>query len=141
MSDKLALSFVDTNVLVYAYDTSAGDRRESAMRLVGELGESRSGCLSLQILQEFFVTVTTRIPNRLSRTDARRLVSDFATWPLHEPSAADVLGAIDIHDDLRISFWDAMVVRSAAQMGCAKLWSEDLNDGQTYQGVKVTNPF
>jgi len=60
---------------------------------------------------------------------------------MHVPAADDVLGAIGIHQRDSISFWDAMIVRSAAEMGCAVLYSEDLNAGQKYSGVRVENPF
>jgi hypothetical protein len=68
-------------------------------------------------------------------------VADLSRWPCHRPGAPDVLAAIDLQEELKISFWDAMVVRSARQMGCSVLWTEDLNDGQSYAGVLVRDPF
>lgn len=133
--------FVDTNVLVYAHDDSAGGKRDQARALVEQLWDSRDGCLSVQVLQEFFVTITRKIAKPLDAETATALVADYSRWYLHVPAADDVLAAIGIHQRAGISFWDAMIVRSAAEIGCAVLYSEDLNAGQEYQGVSVENPF
>jgi predicted nucleic acid-binding protein len=133
--------FVDTNILVYAHDDSAGPKRDQARALVEQLWESRDGCLSVQVLQEFFVTVTRKIPKPLDAETAKEIVADLSRWRIHVPAADDVLGAIGIHQRTGISFWDAMIVCSAAEMRCAVLYSEDLNAGQEYSGVHVENPF
>jgi predicted nucleic acid-binding protein len=133
--------FVDTNILLYAHDVSAGTKRDEARTLVEQLWESREGCLSVQVLQEFFVNVTRKIARPLDAETAKEVVADLSHWHAHVPAADDVLGAIGIHQRTGISFWDAMIVRSAAEMGCAVLYSEDLNAGQEYSGVRVENPF
>jgi predicted nucleic acid-binding protein len=133
--------FVDTNILVYAHDDSAGAKRDQARALVEQLWESRDGCLSVQVLQEFFVTVTRKIAKPLDAETAKEIIADLSRWHVHVPAADDVLGAIGIHQRTGISFWDAMIVRSAAEMGCTGLYSEDLNAGQEYSGVLVENPF
>jgi predicted nucleic acid-binding protein len=133
--------FVDTNVLVYAHDDSADGKRDQARALVEQLWRSRDGCLSVQVLQEFFVTVTRKIAKPLDAETAKAIVADFSRWYLHVPAADDVLAAIGIHQRTGISFWDAMIVRSAAEVGCTVLYSEDLNAGQEYWGVAVENPF
>jgi predicted nucleic acid-binding protein len=133
--------FVDTNILLYAYDDSAGTKRDQARALLEELWESREGCLSVQVLQEFFVTATRKIAKPLSAETAKEIVADMSHWHVHVPAADDVLGAIGIHQHAGISFWDSMIVRSAAEMGCNVLYSEDLNTGQDYSGVRVENPF
>ena len=133
--------FVDSNVLVYAYDTSAGHKRERAVAVLDELWRDRRGALSIQALQEFFVTVTSKLPRPIAVADARRIIVNLGRWRMHEPDVEDVTQAIDIHRDYEISFWDAMIVRSAAELGCDVLLSEDLNAGQTYRGVRVSNPF
>jgi predicted nucleic acid-binding protein len=133
--------FVDTNILLYAHDESAGAKRDQARALVGQLWESRDGCLSVQVLQEFFVNATRKIARPLSADVAKEIVADFSHWHTHVPAADDVLGAIGVHQRVGISFWDAMIIRSAAEMGCAVLYSEDLNAGQDYAGVRVENPF
>ena len=133
--------FVDTNVLVYAHDVTAGDKHESARALVGELWKTREGCVSVQVLQELFVVTTRKIPKPLDAAAAKRLIGDLASWHVHSPGADDVLAAIDIHDRTGASFWDAMILRSAKELGCKTLHSEDLNSGQIYEGVQVQNPF
>ena len=133
--------FVDTNILVYAQDVSAGRKREVASRLVDELWRARAGCLSTQVLQEFYVTVTRKAPRPLSGAEAFSVVAELATWHIHTPGIADVLDAISAHQRFHISYWDALILRSAAELGCAVLWSEDLNAGQTYGRVTVRNPF
>jgi predicted nucleic acid-binding protein len=133
--------FIDTNVLVYAHDESAGAKRYQARTLVEQLWDSREGCLSVQVLQEFFVTVTRKIAKPLDAETAKQIVADFSRWRVHVPAADDVLGAIGIHQRTGISFWDAMIVRSTSEMSCAVLYSEDLNAGQEYSGAVVENPF
>jgi predicted nucleic acid-binding protein len=133
--------FVDTNVLVYAHDDSAGGKRDQARALIEQLWAARDGCLSVQVLQEFFVTVTRKIAKPLSAEAAKEIVADYSRWYVHVPAADDVLAAISIHQGTGISFWDAMIVRSAAEIGCEVLYSEDLNADQEYSGVRAENPF
>ena len=132
--------FVDTNILVYAHDDSAGVKRDQARALVEQLWESRDGCLSVQVLQEFFVSVTRKIAKPLDAETAKEIIADLSRWHVHVPASGDVLGAIGIHQRTGISFWDAMIVRSAAEMGCDVLYSEDLNTGQEDSGVLAENP-
>jgi predicted nucleic acid-binding protein len=138
MSVRQPLEFVDTNILIYAYDRSAGARHERARDLVAELWKARRGCLSVQVLQEFYV-VGVRKLIQITPSDLQVIVSDLALWSVHEPSATDVLAAVEIHQRYQVSFWDAMILQSAGQAGCSVVWSEDLNPGQSYQGVRVMN--
>lgn len=135
------MQFVDTNVILYAYDASSVDRHNTARALVGRLGRLRLGAISAQVLQEFYVNAVAKIADRLTPEDARRRLQVLARWPVHSPLPTDVLAASVISEEHRISFWDAMIVRSAAQLGCEVLWTEDLNMGQVIAGVEVRNPF
>ena len=141
MSGNSAWQFIDTNILVYAHDTSAGTKHALARNLVEELWASRNGCLSIQVLQEFYVTVTRKVTRPLPIAEAARIVADLSVWKVHAPQTEDVLGAIEIQQRYGIAFWDAMVVRSALRLGCQTLWSEDLNSSQSYEGVTVISPF
>jgi predicted nucleic acid-binding protein len=141
MRVERALQFVDSNILIYAYDVTAGMKHEQAKALLAGLWESRCGCLSVQVLQEFYVTVTRKVTRPLAGDVAAEIVADLAAWRVHAPIVEDVNQAIGIRRRYAISFWDAMIIRSAAQLGCATLWSEDLNPGQVYEGVRVGNPF
>ena len=133
--------FAGTSILVYAHDESAAAKRDQARTLLEQLWESREGCLSVQVLQEFFVTITRKITRPLGTETAKEIAADFSRWHVHGPAAGDVLGAIGIHQRTGISFRDAMIVRSAAAMGCTALYSEDLNPGREYSGVRAENPF
>jgi predicted nucleic acid-binding protein len=137
----MARAFVDANVLVYALDASAGTKKAAAERLLADLWETGTGCLSVQVLQEFYVTVTRKVAQPLAIDEAQDRVREFAAWNVFAPTAPDVLAAIDLHKRLQLGFWDAMIVHAAAQSGCDVLWTEDLQDGQIVQGVRVRNPF
>ena len=138
MSDRI---FVDTNILIYAHDISAGFKHRIAKDLLVELWENGQGCLSIQILQEFFVTVTRKVSNPLEVPLAKKVITSLSHWTLHEPRKDDVLIAIDLHQRYLVSFWDAMVINSAQQLECNILWSEDLNPGQSYGNIRIVNPF
>jgi predicted nucleic acid-binding protein len=133
--------FVDTNVLVYAHDVSAGAKRERAHDLLTSLWASGEGCLSVQVLQEFYVTVTRKVARPLDLEAAAQVVADLGRWKTHAPDPHDVLEAIRLHGRGRISFWDAMILHSAAALDCRVLWSEDLKPGRSAAGVVVENPF
>jgi predicted nucleic acid-binding protein len=133
--------FVDTNVLVYAHDVSAGVKRERALALVTSLWESGQGCLSIQVLQEFYVTVTRKVSRPLGLEAAAHVVADLGRWKTHSPQPRDVLEAIRLQDRSRISFWDAMILHSAVSLECPLVWSEDLKPGRSAAGVFIENPF
>jgi predicted nucleic acid-binding protein len=137
----MSVEFCDTNILVYAYDTTAGAKREQARALVERLWSAECGAVSIQVLQELFVTLTRKIGLPLDAHVARHIVADLATWRVVEPTAADVLAAIDGTARWHLSFWDAMIVTTAQRAGADVLWSEDLNDGQTLDGLTVRNPL
>lgn len=141
MSVESSRQFVDANIVVYAHDETAGPKRERARSLLEELWDTRNGCLSVQVLQEVYVTLTGKVPKPLDAATAEAIVSALSRWRVHAPGCDDVLGAIALHRRHNIGFWDAMILRSALQLGCAILWSEDLNPGQVYDGVRVLNPF
>ncbi len=132
--------FVDTNVLVYAHDNKAGHKHLEAMRILQGLSQQRAGALSMQVLQEFYVTVTRKIASPLSREEARAIVEDFSHWCV-ATSPADIRQAFLIEDGARIGFWDALIVAAALRCGATKVISEDLNPGQTIAGIQIENPF
>lgn len=140
MNDS-ARPFVDTNVLVYAHDRSAGPKQKRARELLDGLWRTGGGSLSVQVLQEFYVAVTRKVPQPLESNEAERIVRDLATWQVFVPRADDVLAAISLHRRLHVSFWGALVLHSATALGCDELWSEDLNPGQVVDGVTIRNPF
>jgi predicted nucleic acid-binding protein len=133
--------FVDTNLFVYAHDESAGRKREIARDLITGLWESRSGCASVQVMQELFVNLTRKVPKPLCAREAAALIEDLSAWTVHSPGVRDVLYATELHELMDVSFWDAMILTSANSLGCRVLYSEDLSAGQSYDGVLVVNPF
>jgi predicted nucleic acid-binding protein len=134
-----ARSFFDTNICVYADDKSAPAKQRRAVELIVEHRRERSGVVSLQVLQEYFVTVTRKL--RLDPAIARRKVELLAEFDVSSPDLSDILAAIDLHRLHNISFWDALVLRSAQQAGCAVLFSEDMQSARTIDGVRIINPF
>jgi predicted nucleic acid-binding protein len=137
----MTLEFVDTSVLLYAYDTGAGQRHERARELVGRLGRERTGALSVQVLQEFYVNLVRKVAIPIAPGDALVRLRALSRWHAHSPRPRDVIAAVELSERHRLTFWDAMIVNSAARLGCAVLWTEDLNAGQEISGVRVSNPF
>lgn len=133
--------FVDTNVVVYAYDATAGARHEAARAVLLDLWRSGAGLVSTQVLQELYVTLTRKIPRPVEPALAREIVEDMATWDVVVNDAGTILQAIDIAAREKLSFWDALVVAAAARGGAGLLLSEDLSDGRIIEGVTVRDPF
>ena len=135
------LVFIDSNILICAYDSAAGKKREAAVLLLAELWQERRGVLSAQVLQEFFVNVTRKLSPPLKTAQARDAVRLYESWVRHDTSAAHVLRASEIMELARISFWDGLILAAAEAAGAEVLASEDLQNGQTIAGVTVMNPF
>lgn len=137
MSDRF---FVDTNVLVYAHDLSAGEKHARARDLVERLWRERSGVLSTQVLQELYVSLRkARTP--LPAADAGAVVKNYLRWEVVVNTGDSILEAIDIEGRHKLSFWDAMIVQAASTAGAEVLYSEDLSHGQTYGSVRVLDPL
>lgn len=133
--------FIDTNVLVYAYDRDAGDRRRVARERLEDCWARETGALSTQVLQEFYVSVTRKIPRPLAPAEARGRIVSLKAWHVIEVTADDVLAASELAERHVLSFWDALIVRAASRARSAELLTEDLNDGQVIEGVRIRNPF
>jgi len=134
-----ARSFFDTNILVYADDKAAPAKQKRALDLVAEHRRARTGVVSSQVLQEYFVTVTRKL--RVDARIARRKVELLAEFDVVAPEVADILAAIDLHRLHEFSFWDALVLRAAKQGGCSVLLSEDMQDAREVDGLQIVNPF
>lgn len=134
-------TFIDTNIIIYAYDNSAGEKQKKASGILAGLWESGNGLISSQVLEELFVNITRKIPNPLPVKEARSLVRDLSTWPTVIIDGALVIDAIDISIKHRLSFWDSLIIASASKSGASILYSEDLGHKMTIEGVTVINPF
>jgi predicted nucleic acid-binding protein len=141
MSEPGGRQFIDTNILVYAHDISAGQKHAHARELIHDLWRSGKGCLSIQVLQEFYVSVTRKVARPLAPEAAAQIIADLSVWEVHRPGMEQVLDAIRLQQRYRTSFWDAMIVASAVDLGCETIWSEDLNRGQVYGWAIVSCPW
>jgi predicted nucleic acid-binding protein len=99
------------------------------------------GVLSTQVLQEFYVTVTSKIPRPISSRRVREIIADLGTWTVVTLEVPEILNTSELSDRYRLNFWDGLILAAAQKEDAEILWSEDLNDGQKYGGVIVRNPF
>ncbi len=134
-----ARSFFDTNVVVYTDDRSAPAKQRRAIDLVAQHRRSATGVISMQVLQEYFVAATRKL--RVDAAVARRKVELLSEFDVARPEVADVLAAIDMHRLHGFSFWDALILRMAKQSGCTVVFSEDMQQSQNVEGIRVVNPF
>ena len=133
--------FVDTNILVYAYDTHDTEKQRRAQDVIRSGIESGNVVLSVQVLGEFFTVVTKRIPNPLSVEEAEEVLTLVSNLPVVEIDRRMVHRAIEIHRRYGITYWDSLIVAAAERAGCSQILSEDLNAGQSYDGIVVVNPL
>lgn len=138
MSDRY---FVDTNILMYAHDATAGEKHQKAKALVEKLWETRSGVVSTQVLQELAVNLRRKAKKPLDTRSTRDVVSDYLAWQVVVNGGDSILEALDLEARYQVSFWDALVIQAAQASGAETVYSEDLSDGQRYGGVRVSNPF
>ncbi len=144
MSDKekrAGKCFVDTNILIYAHDRSAGAKHGRARDLLDTLWESGQGVLSTQVLQELCVNLRRKVARPLAADEIRRLVRDYMSWEVVVNTPEAVLQALEIEVRYKCSFWDALILQAAEQSGAAVLYSEDLAARQNYGMVRVVNPL
>ena len=133
--------FVDTNVLVYARDSSEPAKQPAAERWLRLLWATRSGRLSSQVLNEYYSVVTEKLRPGLGRVEARADVRNLMAWGPVPTDGAVVEGAWTVQDRYGLSWWDALVASAAQVAGCAWLLTEDLQHGQVLDGVTVVDPF
>lgn len=138
MKDKV---FLDTNILVYAYDRHDPRKQGIAQSLLIDGMENESAALSVQVLGEFFSVVTRRIKQPMTSDEAEEAIKLFSNLLIQSIDLAMVQRAIDTHNNYQISYWDALIISAAERARCKKILSEDLNDGQLYHGISIANPF
>jgi predicted nucleic acid-binding protein len=138
MSDNV---FVDTNILLYLRDASEPEKQALASNRLNELWEKRTGRLSVQVLNEYFVNVTRKLDPGLPPEEAWDDIEALSVW---EPLPLDMpvlVRAFAVQRRYGLSWWDSLIVAAAEAAGCARILSEDLADGATYFGITVENPF
>ena len=132
-------SFLDSNILVYTDDAGSPAKQKAAVALVAESMRTRAGVVSLQVLQEYFAVVTRELG--VDAVTARAKVELLGAFNVAPVDIDDVLAAIDLHRLHQVSFWDALIIRSAQQARCGRIYSEDLQHGRRFDGVEIMNPF
>jgi predicted nucleic acid-binding protein len=134
-----ATRFLDTNILLYAYDQDAPAKRSAALRLV-EQGWSALGqtAISVQVLQEMHVNLEKR---GVAKAEAARIIRDYAAWPVVDNSLEILLAALDEQTRWQLSLWDALILAAARASGASEIYTEDFNHGQDYGGIPAINPF
>lgn len=135
----MSLAFFDTNILVYTDDASDIQKQKRASAIFREHFADRTAVLSLQVLQEYFATVTRKLA--LPADVAQRRIQVFSLTKIVRFKAADVISAIELHRLTQISFWDALIIHAARLSGATILYSEDFQHGAVLGGVRVVNPF
>lgn len=133
--------FVDTNILVYAHDSDSGSKHIVAKNLLEELWENKNGRISLQVLQEFYVTLSLKLPKPVPRKTVRELISAYQAWGVYSPKTEDILAASKLQDKYSLSFWDSLIIVAAQNSGAKKLLSEDMQNAQKIGDVTIHNPF
>jgi predicted nucleic acid-binding protein len=133
--------FVDTNVLVYSRDFGEARKQRRALDWLTHLWVTHDGCLSFQVLEEYYSVVTRKLRPPMAQREAREDVAAFLAW---RPAVIDdslLMRAWDLEDRTSVSFWDALIIAAAQAQECTVLLTEDLSDGQDIGGVKVVDPF
>ena len=133
--------FVDTNILIYAHDRSAGAKHDRARQLLEHLWTTGEGVLSTQVLQELCINLRRKVARPLPVEEVRQLIQDYLSWEVIVNQPESVLQALEIEMRYKISFWDALILQAAESSGAAVLYSEDLSTGQNYGMVRVINPL
>jgi predicted nucleic acid-binding protein len=141
MSFTIGSAFLDTNVLVYLFDSGTPRKQEGSRRLLETLGTAGKAVISTQVLQEFFVSVTRKLAPPLPVDQAEQAVRDLMALPVVQVDPLMVLDAIGRSRRDALSFWDALIVQAALAGGCQRLLSEDFAGGRRFETVTVENPF
>ncbi len=141
MTDRV---FVDTNILVYAYDRSEPQKQLAALQILNQLALTGTGVISSQVLAEFFVTVTNerKFSSPLSAANTYEYIQDYLrSWEVVEVTGLVVLEAARGVRDYQFSFWDAQIWATAKLNQILVVYSEDFNVGASVEGVRFINPF
>lgn len=133
--------FVDTNVMVYAYNKDAGQKYQSALNIMKDLWHSGLGIISTQVLLEFFVTLTSKISEPLEIPVVRETIRRLSRWDVLLINVDTIISATELQERYKYSFWDSLIIASAIEGGAKTILSEDLADGQAIQGITIKNPF
>jgi predicted nucleic acid-binding protein len=133
--------FIDTNIVFYSCDVSDPRKHGIALQVIADLSKEQTGVVSTQVLGEFFHATVVR-KKLLTAAEAEKVIGDYSnSFAVAGIDAELVRAAIKFHTRFQTSYWDSLILATAARHLCVELLSEDLNAGQTYDGVRVVNPF
>lgn len=130
--------FLDTNVVVYAFDSADPEKQRAAIDV---LESGRRLVVSTQVLVESWWVLTRRLERPLSEEAASEVIDELCRLPVVSTDADLVRRAITTSRRWQIAVWDALIVEAARSSGCDRILTEDLQDGQDFDGVGVVNPF
>lgn len=136
-----ARDFLDTNVLVYAYDRHDTAKQSIAQEVLISGMREETAFLSTQVIGEFFTVVTRRIPAPLTIGEAREAIDLLSILPVAEIDFALTGRAIDTHERYGVGYWDSLIIAAAERTRCDRILSEDFSAGRTYRDIVVVNPF
>ena len=131
--------FLDTNIFIYALDKRDAKKQLRSRELLGEIIDSQNGCVSTQVIQEFYVSATKKLGVKPSK--AMKLLDGFDNFEVIQISVNLIMDAARFSSSNKISFWDALIIAAAKCSSCSVVMSEDLNSGQRIGGVRIENPF
>lgn len=138
MSGKI---FVDTNILLYARDRSEPKKQPIAANCLESLWRAKNGCVSVQVLNEFYVNATQKLTPGLTREEAWEDIEALAAWDPIPMDLRLITRGFALQSRYKLSYWDALIVAAAETGNCEEILSEDLSSQQTYAGIRVRNPF
>ena len=136
-----AKAFLDSNILVYAYDSSCPEKQRRAQGCIQDGLLQEEAAISPQVLSEFFVVVTQKITKPISAAGALEIIETLQSLLIVDIDYALVVRAIEAQTKFKISYWDSLIIAAAERAQCKRILSEDLNAGQVYWGMCVENPF
>ena len=137
----MSLTFIDTNILVYAHDRDGGARYDTAVALLKKLWDEHTGVLSAQVLAEFYQVATRKLKPAMHRAKARDLVAIYGEWCSTDTTAELLVSASVLEEMHKLSWWDSLIIEAALRSGATTLLSEDLQHGRRFGMLTVRNPF
>ena len=135
----MTVEFIDSNILVYAHDPSNESKHAKAVDLIIRLEETNAGAISTQVLTEFYSVGSRKL--KFTTQELSDTIADFSHWKLHRPAHADILNSIILQRNAKISWWEALILNSAIQIGATTLWSEDFQTDRRFGDLQIKNPF
>ena len=130
---------VDTNLFVYSIDQREPEKKEKARAILKKIIDSHQPVISTQVIKEFYVVATTKL--KAEQLIVKNIIHNFRNIEVVNNDLDLIEQAIDISVISQLSFWDSMIIAAAEKANCEFVFSEDLNAGQTYRGVMVSDPF